>query len=884
VTGTVVDPNGIPYAFGTISPTLVLPGNVSPTLNGQSYLQPTQATGFDQSGRFTVRLADNSVLLPAGTKWNFTVCSAGGTIQPAFGKGPLCFSLAAPITISGASQDITTQLNAVALALTVPISATAVQWSGILNKPLIDVHDFGAVSDGQVALDCSMTAGSAVVNCASSHFAAGDVGKVSAAYDNGPTTSGFVQPLSTTIASFQSATQITLSATASNSTTSTISTITSAARATSVVTFNTAAAHNLNAGQIACVSGQGVDPTIVGCFTVQTVPTGTSFTIKQWQLLDNPTLAITGGQVSGYSSRFVWGTNNDTALQNAVNACGDLGGCRLLIPHGRYLTHGLNLPCSKVGNWTAGGSGVCAHVHNNITVDGDGIDVTVLENWDSGTVIGANNLNSALINLGGQADQFPYNFAPGGPQSPVRGITIRNLTLWQVKNATSPIKNLRTDNTDGVVIDHVKAVGWSYEGFYLAGIHYDAHDLYATQTGLGGPANATSTSALNLIGAWGDRVHDIYVTDSGQCIEGAGPHTFVWNINCDGRGPDINVGVSPHIGVNVSSNTYGTWDVHIDDSAFVAWGGEEFFNVLGKFKDSSFSGNYIVDDTGGVLMGSGKETNNVNVWPEQITTPHGTSVCSNNTFVVTPNGRPVTYFLSVGDGVNPMLENWTCEGTNVLYTTAFCSTTPFQPALSSSVCGGGGSATISNGILNVGSTGPAVWTLNSAYALGAFMQPTATATSEFIYQATVGGTSGGTEPVECVTQGCTFTDGSVTWKLYGFRPQVRIAHTTIHAPANVSPFGAIGQEINAPAGVVTDHQVSITDWNYNLQTRKVYGATVNLIPPGMDYSDNGIPFTTLNASSPPNGTQIYCTDCNATCTAGSSTGRTCFRENGAWTH
>jgi len=29
---------------------------------------------------------------------------------------------------------------------------------------------------------------------------------------------------------------------------------------------------------------------------------------------------------------------------------------------------------------------------------------------------------------------------------------------------------------------------------------------------------------------------------------------------------------------------------------------------------------------------------------------------------------------------------------------------------------------------------------------------------------------------------------------------------------------------------------------------------------------------------------IYCTDCNSTCTAGSSTGRTCFCENSAWTH
>lgn len=44
----------------------------------------------------------------------------------------------------------------------------------------------------------------------------------------------------------------------------------------------------------------------------------------------------------------------------------------------------------------------------------------------------------------------------------------------------------------------------------------------------------------------------------------------------------------------------------------------------------------------------------------------------------------------------------------------------------------------------------------------------------------------------------------------------------------------------------------------------------------------GVAFASLPSS--PNGTIIFCTDCNATCTAGAGTGRTCFRENGAWTH
>lgn len=115
VTGTVIDPNSLPYAGGTISATLVT--SASPTLNGLAYTPPTQPTGLNQAGFFTIRLADNTVLLPAATQWKFIVCSAIGTVNPAIGKGSVCFS-AGPITISGASQDISATLNAAALALT----------------------------------------------------------------------------------------------------------------------------------------------------------------------------------------------------------------------------------------------------------------------------------------------------------------------------------------------------------------------------------------------------------------------------------------------------------------------------------------------------------------------------------------------------------------------------------------------------------------------------------------------------------------------------------------------------------------------------------------------------------------------------------------------
>ena len=47
---------------------------------------------------------------------------------------------------------------------------------------------------------------------------------------------------------------------------------------------------------------------------------------------------------------------------------------------------------------------------------------------------------------------------------------------------------------------------------------------------------------------------------------------------------------------------------------------------------------------------------------------------------------------------------------------------------------------------------------------------------------------------------------------------------------------------------------------------------------------NTLGFAFANLPASPNGSRAWCTDCNSTCTAGTSNGRTCFRENGAWTH
>jgi hypothetical protein len=143
VTGTVTDPNGVPYALGTIAPLLITSATPTFTATGQLYFPPSQASGLDSTGHFLVRLADNTTLTPGGTTWNFKVCSAVGTVPLSFGTGPQCFTLAAPITISGASQDIGAALRAVAPTLTLNFGTSSACSGAATNNGVLFLNGSG---------------------------------------------------------------------------------------------------------------------------------------------------------------------------------------------------------------------------------------------------------------------------------------------------------------------------------------------------------------------------------------------------------------------------------------------------------------------------------------------------------------------------------------------------------------------------------------------------------------------------------------------------------------------------------------------------------------------------------------------------------------------
>jgi hypothetical protein len=146
VSGTVTDPNGLPYAFGTIASVIVSSSTPVFSSNLQPYIQPTQPTGLDVTGSFLVRLADNTQLSPGGSTWTFTVCSGVGTVQPSFGKGPICFKVTG-VSISGAAQSITSTLSAAAPALTVNFGNSTACSGAVINNGLLYLNGSGTCTN-----------------------------------------------------------------------------------------------------------------------------------------------------------------------------------------------------------------------------------------------------------------------------------------------------------------------------------------------------------------------------------------------------------------------------------------------------------------------------------------------------------------------------------------------------------------------------------------------------------------------------------------------------------------------------------------------------------------------------------------------------------------
>ncbi|MGH7748630.1 MAG: hypothetical protein ACREQ5_28305, partial [Candidatus Dormibacteria bacterium] len=117
VTGTVVDPNGIPYANGTMTASIQPAPPGTPCVTIGVNCQPIQGTvgpvPLSAAGFFSTNLYANSLISPGGSQWQIKICISPGVPLP-LGFGPQCFSVLQ--TISGSSQDLSVALSAAAPA------------------------------------------------------------------------------------------------------------------------------------------------------------------------------------------------------------------------------------------------------------------------------------------------------------------------------------------------------------------------------------------------------------------------------------------------------------------------------------------------------------------------------------------------------------------------------------------------------------------------------------------------------------------------------------------------------------------------------------------------------------------------------------------------
>lgn len=140
VTGTIVDPQGNPYASGTVSA-------IKSVATGQNPGTPVAGT--------TSIVGTFSITLPSPASYIFTVCASPTQIGPTGNPTPtqVCFSNNTPIAVSGGSQDVSSSLNAVAKVLGPNITGV----SGVVSTCSANQVPFYAVNGNVVACSSVIT-------------------------------------------------------------------------------------------------------------------------------------------------------------------------------------------------------------------------------------------------------------------------------------------------------------------------------------------------------------------------------------------------------------------------------------------------------------------------------------------------------------------------------------------------------------------------------------------------------------------------------------------------------------------------------------------------------------------------------------------------------
>lgn len=124
VSATITDPNGLPYSNANVIIQLVGGGSTpqtTPCAVSPCNVQNPPAFQTNAAGQFSTALYANASITPGGTTWQFNVLEPG--VAPPWGLGPK--SLSVSLTISGATDNISSSLSAAAPALTPAFSGGA---------------------------------------------------------------------------------------------------------------------------------------------------------------------------------------------------------------------------------------------------------------------------------------------------------------------------------------------------------------------------------------------------------------------------------------------------------------------------------------------------------------------------------------------------------------------------------------------------------------------------------------------------------------------------------------------------------------------------------------------------------------------------------------
>jgi hypothetical protein len=705
-----------------------------------------------------------------------------------------------------------------------------------------DVRDFGAVGDGQVALDCSMTSGSRSLRCTTAHFsAAKDTGKVIAVYDAGPTNNGFIQPLTTRISSASSDGKTVILAAAATNTTRT-SVITNCTNTTPIV-CSTSTAHGFDALiDSVTISGNSAANGIyaAGAYRAQ----GSAITLVGTKAHG---AALGGSATAGlYSSRVIWGTDDGPNIQKAVDHRASLQGGVVYFPAGIYLTRNIDLPCGGIGIFA---SGTCPRTYSNIVLAGDSKNGTVIENWDIGvdpgnTGYGGGNAYAGVITLGRYA-QIKYYEAANNPLS---GVQITRLTVNQVKNPTTAYaKGISAYASRDIEIRNIAVASPSYEGLMPCGgdkcTEWYIHDSLFTKTGFGGPAYTNTTAALNINSSY-TLVQNNVVIGSAQGIENGGhDNRFIDNILI---GPSL-VAFPNSLCVNMNSGTF--WNNSFEGNTCDTWGGWTYINVLGIATQIYVRRNVFKDVLSGVALKTGNEVNALTNLPVKPPSPHGMSEFCDNRFIYSDAAPAIPTSYSIAVGADEESLN-ICNNT-IQHQTQICMTGPNYGRMCNTNSDCKGNCRIPAGALAFlpGYGGGAKWTpSNSVLAASATRSRPALVTPSidngYYYETVTSCTTGTTEPVWPSTANGTVVDNTCTWIFKGKRPTATVSGLKLMGPANSVGFpnGDISYGLGVARQLVVFDGLFSTyplTFSYPAATQSTNDvAMTEVVPAGFPYSDS----------------------------------------------